>query len=55
MASISMGADSGGREAIERLLKAYGLKTKQSLSEQLGVSKAPCQTGCYVTAFLLTG
>ncbi|HED1620298.1 TPA: phage repressor protein CI [Enterobacter asburiae] len=40
MASISMGADSGGREAIERLLKAYGLKTKQSLSEQLGVSKS---------------
>lgn len=40
MASISMGADSGGRDAIERLQKAYGVKTKQALSEQLEVSKS---------------
>lgn len=40
MMSITMGADSGGREAIERLQKAYGLKTKQALSEQLKVSKS---------------
>lgn len=40
MTRVSVGADSGGRDAIERLLQAYGLKTKQALSEQLEVSKS---------------
>lgn len=40
MSRVTMGANSGGREAIERLQKAYGLKTKLALSEQLEVSKS---------------
>ncbi|MBD2814202.1 helix-turn-helix domain-containing protein [Xenorhabdus sp. Flor] len=35
-----MGADSGGRPAIERLVRAYGFKSRQALSDHLGVSKS---------------
>ncbi|PHM25158.1 phage repressor protein CI [Xenorhabdus budapestensis] len=35
-----MGADSGGRPAIERLVRAYGYKSRQALSDHLGVSKS---------------
>ncbi|WP_099136851.1 phage repressor protein CI [Xenorhabdus budapestensis] len=37
---IKMGADSGGRPAIERLVRAYGYKSRQALSDHLGVSKS---------------
>ncbi|WP_099125956.1 phage repressor protein CI [Xenorhabdus stockiae] len=37
---IKMGADSGGRPAIERLVRAYGFKSRQALSDHLGVSKS---------------
>ncbi|KER01348.1 putative transcriptional regulator [Photorhabdus temperata subsp. temperata Meg1] len=35
-----MGADSGGKQAIERLVRAYGFKSRQALSDHLGVSKS---------------
>ncbi|CDH24828.1 phage repressor protein CI [Xenorhabdus bovienii] len=35
-----MGTDSGGRPAIERLVRAYGFKSRQALSDHLGVSKS---------------
>ncbi|NHB88864.1 phage repressor protein CI [Photorhabdus tasmaniensis] len=37
---IKMGADSGGKQAIERLVSAYGFKSRQALSDHLGVSKS---------------
>ncbi|MCW7550921.1 helix-turn-helix domain-containing protein [Photorhabdus sp. APURE] len=37
---IKMGADSGGKQAIERLVRAYGFKSRQALSDHLGVSKS---------------
>ncbi|MBS9426379.1 phage repressor protein CI [Photorhabdus caribbeanensis] len=37
---IKMGADSGGKQAIERLVNAYGFKSRQALSDHLGVSKS---------------
>ncbi|TDB60741.1 phage repressor protein [Photorhabdus khanii subsp. guanajuatensis] len=37
---IKMGADSGGKQAIERLVHAYGFKSRQALSDHLGVSKS---------------
>lgn len=40
MLNIKVGADTGGKEAIERLLEAYGFTTKQALSEHLNVSKS---------------
>ena len=32
--------DSGGRDAIDRLMKAYGFKTRQELADHLNVSKS---------------
>lgn len=40
MISIAMGANTGGKEAIERLKQAYGLNTNLALCEQLNVSKS---------------
>ncbi|PSN08554.1 phage repressor protein CI [Siccibacter turicensis] len=40
MISIQSGPNSGGREAIERLLKAYGFTTKQALADHLKISKS---------------
>lgn len=40
MLNIKVGTDTGGKEAIERLLEAYGFTTKQALSEHLNVSKS---------------
>ncbi|WP_347290298.1 phage repressor protein CI [Kluyvera georgiana] len=40
MISIQAGPNTGGREAIERLLKAYGFTTKQALADHLKISKS---------------
>ncbi len=40
MINIHAGPNSGGREAIERLLKAYGFTTKQALADHLKISKS---------------
>ena len=40
MNKINIGADSGGKEAIERLVAAYGFRSRQALCDQLGVSKS---------------
>ncbi|WP_143340009.1 helix-turn-helix transcriptional regulator, partial [Cronobacter sakazakii] len=39
-----MDFNSGGRQAIERLVKAYGFSTRQALSDHLGVSKSTLAT-----------
>jgi phage repressor protein C with HTH and peptisase S24 domain len=40
MINIQAGPNTGGREAIERLLKAYGFSTKQALADHLKISKS---------------
>lgn len=40
MRSIKIGNDSGGREAINRLIKAYNFKSRQQLCNHLSVSKS---------------
>lgn len=40
----SMDFSTGGRGAIERMVEAYGFTTRQSLCEQLGVSKSSLAT-----------
>ncbi|WP_213672541.1 phage repressor protein CI [Raoultella ornithinolytica] len=40
MISIQAGPNTGGREAIDRLLKAYGFSTKQALADHLRISKS---------------
>ncbi|HCJ3998443.1 TPA: phage repressor protein CI, partial [Salmonella enterica] len=37
---ISLNFESGGREAIERLVSAYGFTTRQALADHLKVSKS---------------
>lgn len=40
MINIQAGPNTGGREAIDRLLKAYGFTTKQALADHLKISKS---------------
>lgn len=40
MRSIKVGNDSGGREAINRLIKAYNFSSRQQLCDHLSVSKS---------------
>lgn len=40
MINIQAGPNTGGRETIERLLKAYGFHTKQALADHLKISKS---------------
>ncbi|MHB0169029.1 phage repressor protein CI [Klebsiella pneumoniae] len=40
MRSIKVGNDSGGREAINRLIKAYKFNSRQQLCDHLSVSKS---------------
>ena len=40
MRSIKVGNDSGGREAINRLIKAYNFNSRQQLCDHLSVSKS---------------
>lgn len=40
MINIQGGPNTGGRDAIERLLKAYGFGTKQALADHLKISKS---------------
>lgn len=37
---IAINPNSGGKEAIDRLVKAYGFSTRQALCDHLGVSKS---------------
>lgn len=39
-----MDFNSGGKQAIERLVQAYGFTTRQALSDHLGVSKSTLAT-----------
>lgn len=39
-----MNLEKGGREAIERMVEAYGYTTKQALCDHLGVSKSTLAT-----------
>lgn len=34
-----MNLEKGGRGAIERMVEAYGFKTRQALCDHLGISK----------------
>ncbi|HDS9238350.1 TPA: phage repressor protein CI [Klebsiella pneumoniae subsp. pneumoniae] len=40
MRSIKVGNDSGGRDAINRLIQAYSFNSRQQLCDHLGVSKS---------------
>ncbi|HIG8080221.1 TPA: phage repressor protein CI [Klebsiella pneumoniae] len=40
MRSIKVGNDSGGRDAINRLIQAYNFNSRQQLCDHLGVSKS---------------
>lgn len=40
MRSIKVGNDSGGRDAINRLIKAYNFSSRQQLCDHLSVSKS---------------
>ncbi|MDV7023346.1 phage repressor protein CI [Atlantibacter subterranea] len=40
MLGIKIGTDTGGKEAIQRLIEAYGFTTKQALCDHLHVSKS---------------
>ncbi len=40
MRSIKVGNDSGGRDAIDRLIKAYNFSSRQQLCDHLSVSKS---------------
>lgn len=39
-----MNLDKGGRGAIERMVEAYGFKTRQALCDHLGISKSTLAT-----------
>ncbi|EGT4306166.1 phage repressor protein [Cronobacter sakazakii] len=40
MLGVKVGTDTGGKEAIQRLIEAYGFSTKQALCDHLNVSKS---------------
>ncbi|EIN3471841.1 helix-turn-helix domain containing protein, partial [Shigella flexneri] len=39
-----MNLEKGGRGAIERMVEAYGFKTRQALCDHLGISKSTLAT-----------
>ncbi|HHU7925073.1 TPA: helix-turn-helix domain-containing protein, partial [Escherichia coli] len=41
---VTMNLEKGGRGAIERMVEAYGFKTRQALCDHLGISKSTLAT-----------
>ncbi len=50
-----MNLEKGGRGAIERMVEAYGFKTRQALCDHLAYRKAPLQHAICVIHSLQNG